>query len=218
MCSAMLKSYTGKRKIENRKWRVEVRYQFPVELATFIRRAYGENCVPISEANILDSTGWRHGLVMLNELKHLRIRKERLPGVWHITLPLLPWNYRAAMKERESLVESLAEKLPFLALWSSIDCPPDKELCWSHLTSTSFLKSMESLHEGAWALFFFDRSPLGLVQNIEYVPKGGNRLLRLLDTMSACATIVSWYDDREWILASSNPALTQSFSTAVGSR
>lgn len=86
-------------------------------------------------------------------------------------------------------------------MYSSLDCPAERELWWSFPTATDILSTLESLYEGGWALFFFDRNPAGLAATIDVIPTDGNGVLKLCDSIGSRAAIVSWFDDREWIVA-----------------
>ena len=64
---------------------------------------------------------------VMDGLKHLRVRPTDVAGVWNVSLPLV-LNHQAVKSERDSMVTTLMAKLPFLALYSSADCPADREL------------------------------------------------------------------------------------------
>jgi hypothetical protein len=136
----------------------------------------------------------------LEHAKNLRVRRLSSPGAWSIKLPMLPWKFRAAKEDRLLLVKSLAEKFPFLGLWSKVDSTENDALQWAFPSPTDFLPLLESLDEGCWALLFFDgdRSQL---QGIPTLPTDAHGLTILLGEFGARAVIVSWFDDAEWILA-----------------
>jgi len=139
-------------------------------------------------------------ICVMEGLKHLKVHTTDVAGVWDVTLPLL-LNHQAAKRERDSIVTTILGKFPFLALYSSLDCPAERELWWSFPTATDILNTLGSLYEGGWALFFFDHNPVGLAATIDVVPTDGNGILKLCDLIGSRAAIVSWFDDREWIVA-----------------
>ena len=139
-------------------------------------------------------------ICVMEGLKHLKVHTKDVAGVWDVTLPLF-LNHQEAKRERNAIVTSLMGKFPFLALYSSLDCPAERELWWSFPTSTDILSTLESLYEGGWSLFFFDRNPAGLAATIDVIPTDGNGVLKLCDSIGSRAAIVSWFDDREWIVA-----------------
>ena len=79
-------------------------------------------------------------------MKYLRVRETDVANVWDVRLPVI-MHRQAAKSERDSIVKTLLDRLPFLALYSRIDCPADRELCWSFPTATDILSTLESLFE-----------------------------------------------------------------------
>jgi len=136
------------------------------------------------------------------EIKYLRVRGPGTRGEWLIRFSPWPWKYKLAENERRSVVASLIRKFPFQALWHPNWNDNANHPTWTLHSPTHPLESIESQHEGGWALFLFNRDPGPALARISGLPTDADELKKLLTTLSAQAVIVSWYDDNEWILVS----------------
>lgn len=145
------------------------------------------------------------GLFVDLSLCHLRVTNTTVQGVWLIALPGFPWQYGKAEEERNMIVTKLSETLPFRALWMS-DWASEERPGWripGVRESISSIAGEDELSNGGWALLFFDHDPGELVMHgLSCVPDGPQLARRMLEDLSAGALISSWYDDKEWLLAS----------------
>ena len=133
-------------------------------------------------------------------MKHLRIRDLGVGDAWRIRVPIWPWEYRAAEQARASLLARLVTMYPFQALWRSTwgtNLP-----YWTHYSPT---QPFDSQDEDGWGYFSLTRT-VGLSSRISnrfrLTVKAcyGEGLLKILDSLSAKAGVVSGYDGNEWLV------------------
>jgi len=121
---------------------------------------------------------------------------------------------KAKDNERMTLMQDLVSAFPNIYLWQrtedadrdldallgSPSAQTDAALLWK-VEAAAIQKVLDQLHEGGWAMFFFSSptaAPTNLPAKLETKPTG---LLLLTSQTGADATLVSWYDDEEWLFA-----------------
>jgi hypothetical protein len=115
------------------------------------------------------------------------------------------------VRARETLLHALSAAYPLSLLWSkhaqaefpSLGPPFATEsgvTLWRASALGARATWPEILAEGAWGLFYFDAEPLnGIVPPA--LETDVNGAWSVLQAMNARASIVSWFDDNEWIVA-----------------
>lgn len=138
----------------------------------------------------------------LSALRYVQARLTELPTVWTISMPAQPWKFKRAEQERLLIVRKLGSAAPFRALWRS-NWTSETRSGWSLATdSESELSTDEELSNGAWALFFFRNDPASTLESlVPTVPASAADALQAIHDCGAIAAIWSWYDDREWTIA-----------------
>ena len=138
----------------------------------------------------------------LRAMRHLQVRSTGFANVWHVRLPSTPWRMKDALQERASLLTKLEGAFPYRALWLS-DWATDDGPGWRLLAGDAMLSVFDNeITNGAWALFFFERSPelATLEQHAPTEPANYGVAVQALQHLGAMAGIWSWYDNSEWLL------------------
>jgi hypothetical protein len=116
--------------------------------------------------------------------------------------------------ERMALMQDLISAFPNVYLWRSTEdadrdldallgspsAQTDAALVWK-IEAGSIQKVLEQLYEGGWAMFFFASPSVNLAafpEKLETKPEG---LRQLTSRTGTDVTLVSWYDDTEWLIA-----------------
>jgi hypothetical protein len=139
----------------------------------------------------------------LSSLQHLRVQATSVPSIWRVSLPLQPWEFSSAERERQSMVGRLSAVFPYRALWLS-DWASDEHARWHLLARDESLSLFDSeLASGAWVLFFFDHDPGATFDTalVPMEPVNAAAVVQLLHGLGVTAAIWSWYDDNEWLVA-----------------
>jgi hypothetical protein len=126
-------------------------------------------------------------LLPLAEMKHLRVRSLETRGVWRVHLPVWPWKYKVADQERTALLERLAQRYPFQALWFPGREKAETQTNWTHYSPADPFRPFEYQFEGGWALFFFVAVSMP-VGDISALPTDGESIMKLLDRLHAKAS------------------------------
>jgi hypothetical protein len=139
----------------------------------------------------------------------LQLKRDEANGAWHIRLPRIAWNLTAE-KERQTLISRLAQRFPFVALWSAAEGDLTKPYSWSYPSSSQLPELIKSLYEGGWMLVFFTADPKRRLHSIPAQPLKAGDLKSFLVSVAGAATISSYYDDIEWTLVVADSSCDES--------
>jgi hypothetical protein len=131
-------------------------------------------------------------VIDFSSLKQLHVQATEAANVWRVSLPMRPWRFDSAERERQSRVLWLSD-------WASEDRPG-----WRYLAEGELLwPPNEELASGAWVLFFFERDPGASFDAapVPTLPADAASAAHALRRFGADAAIWSWYDDNEWLIA-----------------
>nr|WP_316640721.1 hypothetical protein [uncultured Roseateles sp.] len=122
-------------------------------------------------------------------------------SVWLMRLPTMLWKQAAAAQERDAVVNKLTAAFPYRSLWLS-DWVTSKEPRWLRLAENDDLySSCEGLDHGGWVLLFFENEQALPEQHLEQIVSDAPAAKQLLCRFAACAAILSFVDDDEWLVA-----------------
>ena len=130
-------------------------------------------------------------------LKYLRAQTLEPGHKWKLSGPYV--RHRAeSLRERREILGTLVSVWSFLALWSSGDM--EATFRWSFPNAERLEQTVESLYEGEWVLLFFADDAHLALRDIGNVPTHEDALKRFASDLGACAVIMSYVDDNEWLL------------------
>lgn len=129
-------------------------------------------------------------------LQHVKVRRDELPGLFTLSLPLFSRRTAAAERERTELLAQWLGRYPHGALWLS-NLYDEQGWSWP----ADIPARLRELNEGVWYLLLFDAPPANALPAVEDIPCNPPGLLEFTRQQGARIGIYSDYDDVDWLVA-----------------
>lgn len=139
------------------------------------------------------------------------VHKGRQPGVYEIK-----GGSKKVRAQRVDFVQQLFGRFPVRLIWlkdflnenmkKTLGTPLSTSGgagIWTLPDAVSLDQLLDGLYEGGWAMFFLPNPPQEVLKASEFLPIEPEEALSLLRTFGASVGILSWYDDIDWLIVSS---------------